>query len=87
MQNYVVHRTVGQLSDEEIKAAFTLGNEVLANMPDVRWIRSYYSAEEGKIYCEYQAPSLERLLEHSKRAQLPFDSASVIREIDSAMFR
>ncbi len=56
-------------------------------MPDIRWIRSYYSAEEGKVYCEYQAPSLDLLLEHAKRAQLPFDSASVVKELDPAMFR
>jgi hypothetical protein len=26
-------------------------------VPGVRWIRSYVSDAEGKIYCEYDAPS------------------------------
>ncbi len=84
---YIIHRTVGQLSEEELAGAGALSNKALDSMPDVRWIRSYYSAEEGKVYCEYQAPSLNLLLEHAKRAQLPFDHATVVKELDPAMFR
>ena len=61
--------------------------EALYGMPNVRWIRSYFSAEEGKIYCEYEAPNLELLIEHARRAQIPFDGATVARELDPAMFR
>ncbi len=83
---YLIHRTVGQLSQDEIDAAGNRSNDVLATMPEVRWIRSYYSAEEGKIYCEYEAPSLELLYEHARQAHIPIDSASVVRELEPAMF-
>ena len=53
MPKYVVFRTVGELSDDEISAASLSSIETLEGMPQVRWIRSYYSAEEGKIYCEH----------------------------------
>jgi hypothetical protein len=56
-------------------------------MPDVRWVRSYVSDVEGKIYCEYDAPSAEAILEHARRAGLPVDRISeVALEINPAMF-
>lgn len=86
MPKYIIQRTVGQLSDAEIDAAGKRSNDALAQMPGVRWIRSYYSAEEGKIYCEYEAPSLELLYEHARSAQIPIDGCSVVRELEPAMF-
>jgi hypothetical protein len=84
---YIVFRTVGELSEEEIEAAALSSIETLGRMPEVRWIRSYYSAEEGKIYCEYEAPNAELILEHAQRAGIPFDRAEVVRELEPAMFR
>jgi hypothetical protein len=56
-------------------------------MPDVRWIRSYVSDVDGKIYCEYDAPSAEAIREHARRAGLPVDRVSEIAlEINQAMF-
>jgi hypothetical protein len=60
---------------------------VLADMSEVRWIRSYVSDTEGKIYCEYDAPSPEAIYEHARRAGLPVDRISeVALEISPAMF-
>ncbi len=53
----------------------------------MRWIRSYYSAGEGKIYCEYDAPNAEAVLEHARRAGIPADRVSEVSlEISPAMF-
>ncbi len=88
MPKYVVVRTVGQVSDEEIEAASLRSLEAVDQLPGVRWIRSYYSAEEGKLYCEYEAPSAELIFEHARRAQIPIDHASeVVRELEPTMFR
>ncbi len=87
MPKYLIHRTVGELSEEQLQTAGHASNDVLGQMSGIRWIRSYYSAEEGKIYCEYEALNLDLLLDHARRAGLPFDSASVVRELDPAMFR
>lgn len=86
MSKYLIHRTVGQISEAELDAAGKRSNSALAELPGVRWIRSYYSAEEGKIYCEYEAPSLELLYEHAHKAQLPIDGYSVVRELEPTMF-
>ncbi len=87
MATYLVHRTVGQLSEAEIEAAARSSHAALASMSGIRWIRSYYSAEEGKIYCEYEALNLELLIDHARRADIPFDGATIVRELDPEMFR
>lgn len=86
MPKYMVFRTVGEVSDEDVEAANLRSIEALEGMPDVRWIRSYYSAEEGKIYCEYEAPNAEAIMEHARKAGIPFDHAEVVRELEPGMF-
>jgi Protein of unknown function (DUF4242) len=86
MPKYIIFRTVGDISEEELEAANLRSIETLEGMTGVRWIRSYYSAEEGKIYCEYEAPSVEALIEHARKAGIPFDHAEVVRELEPGMF-
>ena len=87
MPRYIIERSVPGLSAEALTAAARRSIQVLADMPDVKWIRSYVSDAEGKIYCEYDAPSVEAILEHARRAGLPVDRVSeVAMEISPAMF-
>ena len=87
MPRYIIERTVGVLSREELDAAGRRSVAVLAEMPEVRWIRSYVSDVEGKIYCEYDAPSPEAIYEHARRAGVPVDRISEVSlEISAAMF-
>lgn len=87
MPRYIIERSVPGMTRDQLNAAGRKSNQVLAEMPDVRWIRSYVSDEEGKIYCEYDAPSVEAVLEHARRAGLPVDKVSkVAMEISPAMF-
>ena len=87
MPRYIIERTVGQLTADQLRAAGVKSNAVLAGMPEVVWIKSYVSDAEGKIYCEYEAPNAEAVLEHARRAGLPADRISeVALEISPAMF-
>jgi hypothetical protein len=87
MPRYIIERTVPALSREELDAVARRSMAVLADMPKVRWIRSYVSDVEGKIYCEYDAPSPEAIHEHARRAGLPVDRISLVAlEISPAMF-
>lgn len=87
MPRYIIERTIGQMSREDLAAAGRRSNEVLAQMSDVVWIKSYVSEVEGKIYCEYDAPNPEAILEHARQAGLPVDKISeVALEISPAMF-
>jgi Nickel responsive protein SCO4226-like len=87
MPRYIIERSVPGLTRDELMAAGRRSAEVLADMPDVRWIRSYVSDLEGKIYCEYDAPSAEAIREHARRAGLPADRISeVALEVNPTMF-
>lgn len=87
MPRYIIERTVGSMTREELSVAGKKSNEVLAHMPGVVWIKSYVSEMEGKIYCEYDAPNPEAILEHARQAGLPVDRISeVALEISPEMF-
>lgn len=87
MPRYIIERNVGTLTPEELEAAGRKSNEVIAGLEGVVWIRSYISQAEGKIYCEYDAPSEEAVLEHARLAGLPADRISEISlEISPTMF-
>jgi hypothetical protein len=87
MPRYIIERSVPGLSRDELMAVGRRSVAVLAVIPDVRWIRSYVSDAEGKIYCEYDAPSAEAIREHARLAGLPVDRISEIAlEINPSMF-
>lgn len=87
MPRYIIERTVGSLTREEIEAVGRKSNEVLADMNGVTWIRSYISDAEGKIFCEYDAPNPEAIREHARRAGIPVDRISEVSlEINPTMF-
>jgi Nickel responsive protein SCO4226-like len=87
MPRYIIERSVPGLSRDELMAAGRRSVAALQFVPGVRWIRSYVSDTEGKIYCEYDAPSPEAIREHARRAGLPVDRISEIAlEIEPSMF-
>jgi uncharacterized protein DUF4242 len=87
MPRYLLEREVGELTEEDMKAAFAREKGVGEQMPGVHWIRSYYSVEGGKLYCEYEAPSLESVLEFNRRVGMPVDRATVVQKLEPSMFR
>jgi hypothetical protein len=87
MPRYIIERKVPGLTREMLNKAGIKSNEVLRGMPEVVWIKSYVSEAEGKIYCEYDAPNPEAVLEHARRAGLPADKISEVAiEISPDMF-
>jgi len=87
MPRFIIERSVPGLTRDALTEAGRRSAAVLAGMPDIRWIRSYVSDVDGKIYCEYDAPSAEAIREHARRAGLPVDHISEIAlEINQDMF-
>jgi Protein of unknown function (DUF4242) len=87
MPTYLIERSVPGFSRAELEASARRSLAVLSDMPHVRWIRSYASDAQGKIYCEYDAPNVEAVIEHARRAGLPVDRITEIAlEINPAMF-
>lgn len=88
MPRFIIERDVGTLTPEEIDEAARRSKKVVDGMSGIVWIRSYVSAAEGKIYCEYDAPDEEAVREHARRAGLPADRISEVSlELSPAMFR
>ena len=88
MPRYIIERSVGAITREQLAAASKKSNEVLAEMKGVVWIKSYVSEAEGKLYCEYDAPNPEAIREHARRAGLPADKISLVAlEISPDMFQ
>jgi len=87
MPKYMVSRTLGSTSEQEIVAPCLSAMDVLDQMPGPRWVRSYYPDAEGKIYREYDSPSAELIFEHAQRARVSIDKAEVVRELEPSMFR
>ena len=86
MPKYLVFREVGDVSEEELRTAVASSREVVEQMPHVRWVRSYFSTEEGKLYCEYEAPSVELIYEYRRRVGLPVDHVTVVQDLEPSMF-
>ena len=87
MPRYIVERNMEGLTQEAIEATGRNSNEAGRQVAGVRWIRSYISEAEGKVYCEYDAPSKEAVMEVSRLAGLPLDRISEISlEISPSMF-
>ena len=87
MPRYIIERNVPGLTRDALRNASIKSKEVLRGMPEVVWIKSYVSEAEGKIYCEYDAPNPEAVLEHARRAGLPADKISEVGlEISPDMF-
>jgi hypothetical protein len=90
MKTYVILRRSGWRSPEELQEAAArssqVGNEEMAD--DVRWIRSYVTAEpDGGVgtVCVYQATSPEAIREHASRALLPVDE--IVEIADTVIVR
>jgi hypothetical protein len=80
MPRYLLFRVVKERSEEDVEAAALRSIEAMNQLPGVRWIRSYWSIEEGGFYCEYEAPSAELLFEHARRARLTLERVELVRE-------
>ncbi len=88
MPRYIIERNVGEVTVADLEAAGRRSIEALDSMEGIVWIKSYVSEAEGKVFCEYDAPSPEAIREHARLAGLPADRISEIKmEINPDMFR
>ena len=89
MDTYVILRRHGWATAADLEAAAARSTVEGDKMPDdIRWIRSYVTAEtDGSVgtVCVYQASSREKVLEHASRAGLPADE--VIPVADTVIVR
>jgi hypothetical protein len=78
MPRYVIERNLpgaGRLTRDELRAISQKSCGVLRELgPAIQWVESYVTAD--RIYCVYDAPSEELILEHARRGGFPADRVS-----------
>ena len=92
MPRYIIEREVGtgnaKQMQEQLDAVGRQSLDIAAGIPGLRWIRSYISEVEGKVYCEYEAPNPEAILEHARIGGWPANKISEISmDVSPDMFR
>ena len=89
METYVILRRGGWATADDLRDAAARSTAEGERMPDdVRWIRSYVTAEpDGSVgtVCIYQASSPEAIREHASRAVLPIDE--IVKVADTVIVR
>jgi len=80
MPKYIIEREIpgaGKLSPEQLKGISQTSCGVLSKMgTQIQWIQSYVTTD--KIYCVYNAPNREMILEHARLGGFP---ANVVSEV------
>ncbi len=83
MPRYVIERELpgaGKLSPAELQAISQKSVTVLHSLgPKIQWVHSYVT--DDKLYCVYNAPSPELVLEHAKCGGFPANRVSQVRAI------
>lgn len=83
MPQFVIERQIpgaGSLSEAEIREVSLRSLHALEEIgPSIQWLHSYVT--EDKIYCVYLAPDESSIREHAKRAGIPANRVSMVRQL------
>lgn len=83
MPRFVIERELpgaGKLSPAELQAISQRSVSVLQSLgPTIQWVHSYVT--DDKIYCVYNAPSRELVLEHARCGGFPANRVSAVSAI------
>jgi hypothetical protein len=81
MPLYRIRRQVGDISQEDMDAAAFRAILCAPQFPGLRWQRSYWDREGGRIDCLYEASSLRDIEEHARVARIPCDEIREVSEM------
>lgn len=85
MPRYVIERELpgaGKLSAEELHGISQKSCGVIRELgPSIQWVESYVT--EDKIYCIYNAPNKEIIMEHAQKGGFPANRIEEIRNVIS----
>ncbi|MGE0599554.1 MAG: nickel-binding protein [Dehalococcoidia bacterium] len=81
MALYRIQRNLGEKSQAEIDAAALRAIVCAPQFPGVKWHRSFWDEDAGRLDCFYEANSIADLEEHSRVSRIPCDEVSEVTEI------
>lgn len=83
MPTFVIEReidSIGEASSERLKEISQQSCDVLKQMSsEIKWNHSYIT--DNKIYCVYEAPSEDLIVEHARMGGFPANSISKVAAI------
>ena len=83
MPRYLVSRTLGAVTDEQLDAAAERSSRVRdEQFPEIEWEHSHVVRDDAGAltsYCIYAAPTMQHIRDHAAAAGLPADE---VREIE-----
>ena len=83
MPKYVIERNIpgiGVFNADQLKAISQKSCGVLLKMgSQIQWVHSYVTGD--KIYCVYNAPNPEMVLEHAREGGFPADEINKVSSI------
>ena len=86
MPKFVIEREVpgaGNLSDSQLRELSQKSLSVLKGMgSEIQWLHSYVTGD--KVYCVYLAPDEAAIREHARRAGIPANRVSAVRQLIDA---
>ena len=82
MPLFKIRRDVGDITQEEMDAAALRAILCAPQFPGMRWHRSYWDREAGRVDCLYEALTLRDIEEHARVSRIPCDE---IRPVDEML--
>ena len=83
MPKYVIERDIpgaGAFNPEQLKAISQKSCGVLLKMgAQIQWVQSYVTGD--KIYCVYNAPNEEMVIEHAKQGGFPANEVNKVSAV------
>ena len=83
MPKYVIERELpgaGSFSKDQLQGVSQTSCNVLSELgPKIEWLHSYVT--DDKIYCVYNAPDEQMILEHASRGGFPANKISEVKNI------
>lgn len=85
MPKYVIERELpgaGKLSADDLKDISQKSCGVIRNLgPAIQWVESFVT--EDKIYCVYNAPNKELIMEHAMQGGFPANRVEEVKNVIS----
>jgi hypothetical protein len=83
LQRFVIEREIpgaGKMTATQLRDAAAKSNQVLHDLgPDIQWVQSYVTGD--KLYCVYNARSVELIKEHAARSGFPANRITAVTAV------
>ena len=87
MPRYVIERDLpgaGKLSHEQLQGIAQKSCSIIEALgPSIHWVESFVT--EGKIYCIYDAPNRDIILEHARQGGFPATRIEEVKNVISPL--